>query len=846
MCSGYCSTYYPFILETGKRGDFTALEMLDRELALMSSIPEVDKIHLRSLIAAAQRTVVQPARGELPAGERFDIRMKMAAEKNRALAAVPTALVAPEPAVAAQPVAALESDLESADIPQGESTFDNSRRIILFALPRKDVIAVDKLESNLESLTGLSDVERTALIKMIVAFRSKVEGAAGPGFALVTPAVPALALVAPAGAGVAAAAPIDNSSATGEANRTFRLPSEAEAVFSKDYLRIRQRYLDFFFFNGLTSSELDVTLTDGKVVLTVDKVTKATFADQTLSMGQAMLTFAGEANLLKNKGISPAASEAAIKMLLDTFERLDAADQKLYGASKAGFFVRDDIHEGDKMGVPWPIKSDMNDSLPNGDPQDAMSLDQTTSLFVGWWAISRWSTDPDNANLAREQIDRVMSFLMDSKFVIRLPNGGGIKSSRGPDFRYAAGFLCRIAELTTGNLYFADAKIDVSIKGDPVRIRDDNLGEFELPGFRIPADMPAVLSHNALLALGGPAAIVALTAPPKVKISVSDLFPDSDDQINLPCAHLTAQHPGGDTSKIVCIHMTAKHPGGDPGPNLPCTHVVKVHPNGDNSPCIHMTAKHPGGDNGPTLPCTHIKKLHDHDTVEKTIKIGGFKKKVKTDVPCTHFGPEHPGGHETKIPCVHLVPAHPGGHTVTCVHTKLEHPGGHPSTIPCVHLVKQHPDGHEVTVPCFHLVPAHPGGHGFDLNKLTVEIPLGDKLHSFARHIALQCLAFEPTVNGPLEVFPAAIQSDHVWSALLRNQVIGDIPAQLTASKAHQDRAAIPNVDGPTNIGTGSWVRPNRWERCTDLTPDGGGSFAYSGIDYLSLEVLMRLNGISE
>ncbi len=71
-------------------------------------------------------------------------------------------------------------------------------------------------------------------------------------------------------------------------------------------------------------------------------------------MGQAMLTFAGEAKLLRSKGVSSAASEAVIRGLLDGVDRLDAADRALYGTDACGFFVRDDATQRD---APWTLKN---------------------------------------------------------------------------------------------------------------------------------------------------------------------------------------------------------------------------------------------------------------------------------------------------------------------------------------------------------------------------------------------------------------------------------------------------------------------------------------------------------
>jgi hypothetical protein len=872
---GYCSVFRSFIAEATSRRDLYSLEKLKHDLQRMASICDTDRRHIERCLEDAI-TKTKAAQTPLNA---FARRSASVAESGGFSLAADHA----EPAKAP-----IMETTDAKDESPDEDQFEYCQRVISFATARRDAIAIENLEKRLPSLKRLTTSQLTQLHRLIRESRSTDIGVVEPQVfgrveagAPALPGTPAADLAATRMADeqvrmrsidesssirlLTDAAPVPMASlldspvavipATGDTNSSLMLPAEASNAFSADYLRLRQRYLDFFFFQGMTATELDVKLTNGKLIVSKETVTKASFADQTLHMGQAMLAFAGEGRLLYSKGISSAPSEAAIKLLLDAFEKLDDADGTIYGNSKAGFFVRDAVHDGDRMGVPaeWAIKSDMQEAMaPGGNKTaNAMSLDQATSLFVGWWGISTWSSDADNVARAKKQIDAVMNFLMDSHFLIRLPNGESIPNDRGPDFRYAAGFLCNIATRVTGKPYLLDANIDITIKGDPIRFRDDNLGEFEIPGYKIPASMPVALSHPAILGLK-PIGLVGLTAPPKIAVRISDLIPDAvdDRELVLPCAHLEPVHTGGDTKRIPCAHFTAEHPAGDPGPTVPCTHVVTIHPEGDTVPCIHMTACHPGGDEGPVLPCLHLRKEHDHDWVEKTIEYPcptptnpgrKCKKTISTKIPCMHIGPEHPGGHPSKVPCVHLCPQHSGGHTVPCIHTKLAH-DGHPTMIPCIHLVQAHPGGHDLTVPCIHIEQKHPAGHTFDLTELDIEIPLGEKLHSYSRHIALQCLAFEPTANGSVEFIPAALNSNHTWSALLRLHASGDVSRLLVAAKVASDLAAMKDANGLSSLTPVPWAKTNRWERCTDLQPDAGGPYAHNGLDFLSLEVLSRLS----
>lgn len=507
-----------------------------------------------------------------------------------------------------------------------------------------------------------------------------------------------------------------------------------------------------------------------------------------------------------------------------------------------------------RHGIPWNFESDLQKSIDSlsARAKNGVSLDQITSLAVGWWAVSNYSSSTANVERARRQADRVMKFLIASNFRIRLRDGTLVTDERGGDCRFAAGFLCQIATRTTGKPYLAQAQIELTeVSGKTIRFRDDNLGEFEIPEYKFPLTMPVALSHPGLL--GNKAAVLStLSTPSTISIRLTDLIPEANHELTLPCAHLTAAHPGGDKVTTPCIHMTAQHPGGDAGPNVPCTHLTPRHPGGHDVPCTHMTAAHPGGDAGPVAPCTHIVKLHDKDTIQETVRYPcptptnpgrTCTRTISTDVPCTHFGPQHPGGHPTRIPCVHLVPAHPGGHNVPCVHMTAAHPAGHTTTTPCIHLVPAHPGGHETTTPCIHIEPAHSGGHKFDLGQLNVEIPLfANKDKSFARHIMLQCLAFEPAFSGA-ELIPPAVGSDHSWSMLLRLHAMRDMPPDAAAAKAAIDLHSFTDGFGPSGKSAVPWAKGNRWERCTDLQPTGVSSSLFNGLDYMSLEGMTLLIG---
>jgi hypothetical protein len=117
------------------------------------------------------------------------------------------------------------------------------------------------------------------------------------------------------------------------------------------------------------------------------------FSDQTVYMGFALLTFAGEARVVSGAGLDPAPSETVVRSLLTAFETLDFdAEKERYGTNVPGFFLRDYVKDWEAL----QVKSGFN-----GDPSDNdMSIDQVVSLMMGLWAASRWSTDSGNRNLA--------------------------------------------------------------------------------------------------------------------------------------------------------------------------------------------------------------------------------------------------------------------------------------------------------------------------------------------------------------------------------------------------------------------------------------------------------------
>ena len=173
-----------------------------------------------------------------------------------------------------------------------------------------------------------------------------------------------------------------------------------------------------------------------------------------------------------------------------------------------------------------------------------------------------------------------------------------------------------------------------------------------------------------------------------------------DLQITIPCTHLRAPHPNGDTVTIPCTHLRAPHPNGDTV-TIPCTHLRAPHPNGDTVtiPCLHKTVRHPKG---------HMK----------------FGVKV----PCVHMKTKHPKGHKKKVPCTHKpIPRHPNGDKINkvCTHKPIpRHPNGDKINKVCTHKpIPRHPNGDKIKL------SQSPYGH-FSKSLLGSKIPVGIKYDS--------------------------------------------------------------------------------------------------------------------
>lgn len=111
-------------------------------------------------------------------------------------------------------------------------------------------------------------------------------------------------------------------------------------------------------------------------------------------------------------------------------------------------------------------------------------------------------------------------------------------------------------------------------------------------------------------------------------------------------------------------------------------------------------------------------------------------------------------------------------------------------------------------------------------------------------------MAFDPTFEDT-ELLAAAAGSNHLWSLLLRSAISGG-PARLIASTppvadaVKSIHGAFPESGASDDPANGEWCTDSRWIRCTNLKPGNASEprVEYNGLDFMSLEILMRTQGV--
>ncbi len=293
-------------------GDKEAIKDLESRLPSIAELNDSQRTEVRTLITRAKQQIQTASQTPQPEDSPVD--------------------PADSPSGAPMPEDSPESIFALDAVPQGTSRFDHCRRVIIFAVNTGDLEAILSLEKAIPNYEDLSMEQRRNISDTIEKARRRIQNSrdareprpedSPAGGDIERPGPPRIRPGATGG-------PIPEDSP--EVLVGFQLSPNQAAKFSPKYLKIRQRYLQKFFWQGMSAE-----FVEGE-----GDSTHVKFADQTIYMGFAMLTFAGECRILSDAGLDTTQSERVLAQLLSGFEELDgAAEEKLYGTSQAGFFVK--------------------------------------------------------------------------------------------------------------------------------------------------------------------------------------------------------------------------------------------------------------------------------------------------------------------------------------------------------------------------------------------------------------------------------------------------------------------------------------------------------------------------
>jgi hypothetical protein len=126
-----------------------------------------------------------------------------------------------------------------------------------------------------------------------------------------------------------------------------------------------------------------------------------------------------------------------------------------------------------------------------------------------------------------------------------------------------------------------------------------------------------------------------------------------------------------------------------------------------------------------------------------------------------------------------------------------------------------------------------------------VRIPVNSPISSFAKDLALVLMAHEsdPTIAGPYRAM--AMGSNNVWAALIQSAVQGLVVSPDVAEEGQLLQSQAPPT-GPAYGGPNGWSSKDRWETggTNEYTVAPTDGTRYNGIDFLSLETLLRSDGV--
>jgi hypothetical protein len=450
----------------------------------------------------------------------------------------------------------------------------------------------------------------------------------------------------------------------------------------------------------------------------------------------------------------------------------------------------------------YQIFSDfITDQKANPAGNAAPSLDQYTSLFMGWWGVAHWSTDRTNVRLAQLQADRAINYLLRERFMIDFPGSKTMTGRGGADVRAAAGFFCKMAGETTGRGldYYLTAKI--RFPGN-----DNTCKACSGSGFVPSLDVQCVACHGSghMKLVLGSGKCLACNGKGKMKLVIGG-----------QCQACR----GSGKMKLVWTDW------------LGHDHTAF------SSNCAMCGGS---GHFGTTTQLGTCKFCHGSGHLAQVVRDLG---------PCKICG----GSGRWKATLLKIKCPVCWGTGEWNLYVRDTHPI----------LLMLEPLGLlAMSVPHFQVQ-----GTTFEkflqgtMPKITVGRPTSEPVSAYVRHLSLVCLAHELEIDPP-NLLIAAESSNHPWSMALRAAKIGSVlptlfgkpfvatvmgPATPQLVRLHHECPA----QGPSdNSPAWDWVEDNRWERCTDLlkTPHVRSSAGnhYNGLDFLSLEILLRLSGFGK
>ena len=239
--------------------------------------------------------------------------------------------------------------------------------------------------------------------------------------------------------------PVLGRTASIEWSLLFRRKYEEEIpTFSPTYTSVRQRFLEYFFFDGIVANA---------AVVENGSLKHLAFADTSINIGQAMIAFTSEYAIrdLNNDQEGRNNSVDIIKMMMGTVRNL----------LKNGYLERDDVKEKDlrvtsRHGNDVTLESDF---IKRNVRNNEASIDQMIGVMTGLYAVQyHFKNTPHNQMVedARSMINEMFHYLLRNDFTVKRPDG--VKVKRGSDASGLSTLLHGIYKGATGKDDFHNIK----------------------------------------------------------------------------------------------------------------------------------------------------------------------------------------------------------------------------------------------------------------------------------------------------------------------------------------------------------------------------------------------------